>query len=149
MKMTDTLTLQQFIALRPYVQYILACLQKDEVFVILPKSNLGPMNPRDLPREIYAEDGIVFSDFLQGKKGRPSRKEKGKKARFALDDLDELVSKIERSSEDVDNTLAEYQCAKLTLSERGLALESLKDTSRAVLDRLDSRNDASNGATRI
>lgn len=136
MKMTDSLASQQIIALRPYVQYVLSCLQKDQVFVILPQSDLGPMNPRDLPREIYAEDGIVFSDPFQRKKGRPARKEKGKKARLALDDLDGLLSKIDGSAEDVDTAMAGYQSAKLTLSEQGVSLDSLKEISQAVLDRL-------------
>ena len=133
MKMTDTLTSQPFIPLRPYVQCILSCLEKDQVFVTLPQSDLGPMNPRNLPREIYAEDGIVFSDLVQRKRGRPAKKEKGKKARLALDALDDLVSKIDRSPEDVDTAFAGYQSAKLTLLERGV---SLKEISQAVLDRL-------------
>jgi len=106
------------------------------VFVILPQSDLGPMNPRDLPREIHAEDGIVFSDPFQRKKGRPARKEKGKKARLALDDLDGLLSKINRSPEDADTPVVGYQSAKLTLLERGVSLDSLKQISQAVLDRL-------------
>lgn len=137
MKMPDTLTLQQFIPLRPYVQYILSRLQKDEVFTICPHSDLGPMNPRDLPREMYAEDGNVFSELAQRKRGRPAKKEKGKQARLALDDLDELVSKTDSGpSKEIDVALAGYQCAKLTLLERGLSLESLKEISQAMLDRL-------------
>jgi hypothetical protein len=142
MKMTDMLVLPQFNALRPYVQYILSCLQKDQVFVILPKSDLGPMNPRDLPREIYAEDGIVFSDVVQKKKGRPARKDKGKKARIALDELDELVSKIDLPSQHIDIAAAGYQSAKLTLMERGVSLESLEEISQAMLERLMKTHEA-------
>jgi hypothetical protein len=117
------------------------------VFVILPKSDLGPLNPRDLPREIYAQDGIVFSDLVQRKMGRPARTEKGKKARLALDELNELVSKIEESSEDVDSALAGCQSAKLTLLERGVSLESLKETSLGMLDRLQEAHEAAHGDT--
>lgn len=141
MRMTDTLTSPQFIALRPYVQHILSSLQKDEVFVFLPKHDLGAMNPRDLPREIYADDGIVFSDLLQRKRGRPARKDKGKKARLALDDLEEVVSKIERW--DTDDFGLTYQSAKLTLLENGmtLELESLKEISQATLASLKHAHD--------
>ena len=140
MKMADTLTSPQFIALRPYVQHILSSLQKDEVFLILPKHDLGAMDPRDLPREIYAEDGIVFSDLLQRKRGRPARKDKGKKARLALDDLEEVVSKIE--TWDTDKT--GYQSAKLALLESGvtLELESLKEISQATLASLKHAHEA-------
>ena len=106
------------------------------MFVTLPQSDLGPMNPRNLPREIYAEDGIVFSGLVQRKRGRPAKKEKGKKARLALDVLDDLVSKIDRSPENVDTAFEGYQSAKLTLLERGVSLDSLKEISQVVLDRL-------------
>src|SRR6266508_4866316 len=114
--MAENLTSQQVISFRPQVQYVLSRLQKDGVFLILPKSDLGPMNPRDLPREIYADDGIVFNDPNQKKKGRPAKRERGKKARLALDELNQLVSNSEGSAGSTDlDILTGYQSTKNTL----------------------------------
>ncbi len=123
--MAENLTSQQVISFRPQVQYVLSRLQKDGVFLILPKSDLGPMNPRDLPREIYADDGIVFNDPNQKKKGRPAKRERGKKARLALDELNQLVSNSEGSAGSTDlDILTGYQSTKNTLLESAISAEA-------------------------
>lgn len=79
------------------------------------------MNPRELPRELYADDGVVFSEpDGQKRKGRPPRREKGKKARLALDELDEFISHGYRNDEDP--------------TEMAAALEQYDDVKRALLD---------------
>lgn len=134
--MAENLTSQQVISFRPQVQYVISRLQKDDVFLILPKSDLGPMNPRDLPREIYADDGIVFSNPAQKRKGRPARREKGKKARLALDELNQLLSNSEGSASSTDlDMLTGYQSTKNTLLET-ISAETLQKVNHAVLARL-------------
>lgn len=59
--MPESLISANVAPLQTYVRYVLSCLKKDEVFFILPKSDVGPMNPRELPRERYVDDGS--SDF--------------------------------------------------------------------------------------
>jgi len=135
MKMADSLTSQQVIALQPHVRHVLSRLRKDCVFIILPKSDLGPMNPRDLPREVHTEDGFMPSDLAQKRKGRPSKGDKGKKARLALDKLDELLSKPEGSMNDF-SILADYQLKKTVLLESGIPAEFLQEINHTVFSLL-------------
>jgi len=131
--MADSLTTPQLLPLQPHVRYVLSRLQKDRVFLILPKSDLGPMNPRELPRELYADDGIVFSDPTQKRKGRPAKRDKGKKARLALEELDDWLSSP-GSSKQTNDELGEYRAAKTSLMQA--SVPSLGDVGQAVLGRL-------------
>lgn len=62
---------------------------KNQVFYVLPSSDLGTENPRYLPREILVGDLGSPEPDIDGpkKKGRPSRRDKAKKARNALTGL--------------------------------------------------------------
>jgi hypothetical protein len=65
-------------------------LLKDNVFFITPRSDLGPLNPRDIPREIFVDEKTILplDPNAPKKKGRPNKRDKAKKARLALDNLD-------------------------------------------------------------
>jgi hypothetical protein len=145
MKMADSLTSQQVIAFQPHVRHILSRLRKDCVFIILPKSDLGPMNPRDLPREVYTENGFMSFDLAQKRKGRPSKCDKGKKARLALDKLDELLSKPEGSMTD-SGVLADYQLRKTALLESGIPTEFLQEINHTVFSLLKEATSPDGGA---
>jgi hypothetical protein len=69
--------------IRPHVVYVQSSLLRAQVFQILPHATMHPLNPRALPREVVAEDVGVTK-----KKGRPSRRERIKKARDSLVALD-------------------------------------------------------------
>ncbi|KAG6832270.1 hypothetical protein H0H92_003503 [Tricholoma furcatifolium] len=112
-------------SLQRYVSYILSALLKDAVFTIIPSSDAGPLNPRDLPREIFVEEGAFVSVDLNApkKKGRPTRREKSKKAKLGLDNLDKwlldappLSSTTSTGSPDLHSplgsTLRHYQTQK-------------------------------------
>jgi hypothetical protein len=137
--MAEALSNPQMQLLRPYVQFILRRLQKERVFFILPKSELGAMKPRDLPREVLADDGTIFSDPRgQKRKGRPARREKGKKARLALEDVDGWLS---RSGPHEDATIKEvqgdYQTIKMAmLKDGGVSAETIERMNQSVLERL-------------
>ncbi|KAL6309875.1 hypothetical protein BKA93DRAFT_722627 [Sparassis latifolia] len=93
--------------LQPYVIHLLTTLIDSQAFHILPRSELRPFNPSVLPREIFVQDGEeptaltgltsdeTASSFArpQKKKGRPSRREKAKKAKDALVALEKYVEK--------------------------------------------------------
>ncbi|KAI5831985.1 hypothetical protein K523DRAFT_371012 [Schizophyllum commune Tattone D] len=70
--------------LQPPTVFILAKLVRQQVFYILPHSNLGPHNPKSLPREVYA-DSSTFVDLkevaLQRKPGRPSKRDQNQRAK--------------------------------------------------------------------
>ncbi|KAF9502504.1 hypothetical protein BDN71DRAFT_1500621 [Pleurotus eryngii] len=85
---------QQLSPLQPYVTYVIQKLMKDEVFDILPTSELHPLNPRVLPREYYQAVGTLPSVILASKRksGRPSKHEKASKAQDALDKLDKWLA---------------------------------------------------------
>lgn len=139
--MADSLTSATFAPLQPHVRYILSRLRTDLVFLILPKTELGAMNPRELPRELYAEDGIVFSEMegAQKRKGRPARREKGKKARLALEGLDDWISSQHRTDEDpteMATALDRYDEAKHEMLD-AVGAESVEEAGREVLGHLE------------
>lgn len=119
--------------LHPYTRFILTCLWKDGVFFILPKDELGPLNPRDLPRELFAHE-VNPEPGPQKKKGRPSRREKNKKARAALQGLDEWLAKPSSSIE--HGPLSEYQAAKTTMMNTIAPEAAMDDVNAFVLERL-------------
>lgn len=76
--------------------YILS--QLIQAFYILPASNLGPFNPRELPREIFTRDideeptGDV-GKLPRKKKGRPTKRDKRVKAIKALQQVDKWLER--------------------------------------------------------
>ncbi|PPQ62979.1 hypothetical protein CVT24_006085 [Panaeolus cyanescens] len=157
MSLPETMTSQHLLPLQPHVQFILRRLRTGAVFFLLPRSEDGPMNPRSLPREIYAPEGTSYALELgsQKRKGRPTKKEKGKKARHALEGLDVWLSKNATEDEDTDVTpvqLAEYQrfksyameVLKEEYGDSGL-LTAADDIGRAVLMRMKDADAAMGG----
>jgi len=92
----------------------MSALVKSQSFFILPVSSLHPLNPRDLPREIFIQDGYELSstneqhitgDASQAggsalipevqtkKKGRPTKRDKKRKALQALNQVDKWLEK--------------------------------------------------------
>lgn len=116
---TSLLTLPQMltdslIPLQPHTIYTLSTLVKSQAFHILPATALHALNPRELPREIFVQDGYELSSLKAGphavgtssqagasqvlevppkKKGRPTKKEKQKKAMQALQQVDKWLEK--------------------------------------------------------
>ena len=75
--------------IRPHVVYVQSNLLQAHVFHILPHAEMHPLGPRALPREVVAEDVEVAK-----KKGRPSKRERIKKARDSLVALDGLCEDV-------------------------------------------------------
>ncbi|KAG5647585.1 hypothetical protein DXG03_008938 [Asterophora parasitica] len=86
----DSLTASHLQPLVPCASRIVSVLLQDNIFFISPHSDVGPLNPRDLPRETFVDEGTVLpvDPNAPKKKGRPTRRDKAKKARMALDILD-------------------------------------------------------------
>jgi len=79
---------------------VLSTLVKAHAFYILPASTLHPFNPRELPREIFVQDGYELStpvneqgQGLTKKKGRPTKRDKKRKALQALHQVDKWLEK--------------------------------------------------------
>ncbi|KAF7970534.1 hypothetical protein HWV62_23791 [Athelia sp. TMB] len=92
--------------LQPHTVFILSSLIKSQVFYILPSSDLHALNPRLLPREIFVQDGFEISVEptpdqagvepdapVKKKKGRPTKRDKKKKAILALQQVDKWLEK--------------------------------------------------------
>ncbi|KAI0375113.1 hypothetical protein BV20DRAFT_985413 [Pilatotrama ljubarskyi] len=96
--------------LKPYVSYLLTTLLDAQAFHVLPHSSLNAQNPSKLPREVFAADGQESSVTLQTtalsarsqeagasappkKKGRPSKRDKIRKAKEALASLERYVDR--------------------------------------------------------
>ncbi|KAH0838180.1 hypothetical protein J3R83DRAFT_6431 [Lanmaoa asiatica] len=72
---------------RPHVVYVQSNLLQAQVFQILPHAEMHPLSPRALPREVVVEDIEVTPTLTaegRKKKGRPSKRERTKKARDCL-----------------------------------------------------------------
>lgn len=140
---SKSFTTPHLLALNSYVQYILSRLRQDQIFIILPHSDLNPMNPGTLPREIYSEDGLTTFNSDKKLKGRPSKKEKNKKARLALDQLDDLlavdsgITNTTRASR-IDAKLSDYRESKLSFinSQGNASANVAQQASAEVLARL-------------
>jgi hypothetical protein len=120
--------------LQPYAIYVLSTLVKAHAFYILPASTLHPFNPRELPREIFVQDdyelctpvdkqhtvgnasqesgSAMVPEVQTKKKGRPTKRDKKKKAMQALHQVDKWLEKNTvtiqppsgASNSEVDNT---------------------------------------------
>ena len=142
--MGETLSSPQMQPLRPYVEFILSRLEKEQVFLILPKNELGAMKPRDLPREVLVDDGIIFSEHRsQKRKGRPARREKGKKARLALEAVESWLSGSGLHEDaTINKVLGDYQTTKMImLKDGGVSAETIERMNQSVLERLKRAQD--------
>lgn len=135
----ESLTNPGNLYLQPHVRYILSCLEKDQVFLIVPQSNIRALNPRDLPRETILDDGTAMPEEGHKRKGRPARREKSKKARIALDELDEWLSETVEPHQGSSDAIMQYKNLKEAMldAKTQLPLNSLEDATSAVVGRLE------------
>lgn len=112
--LSTSLTEPHLLRLRPYVVHVLTTLLDARVFEILPHSSLRAQNPSVLPREIFVAEGQNISTVPptasgedaadeegashskkkpKKKKGRPSKRDKARKAKDALTSLEKYVDK--------------------------------------------------------
>ncbi len=110
MSLPTALHENHLLRLRPYVVHILTTLLDAQAFLILPDSSLRAQHPARLPREIFVPEGQDSTVFLQAagavdttdeanatapakKKGRPSKRDKARKAKDALASLERYVDR--------------------------------------------------------
>ncbi|KAI0361495.1 hypothetical protein OH77DRAFT_1417760 [Trametes cingulata] len=96
--------------LRPYVTHVLNTMLDAQAFHVLPHSSLSAQSPSKLPREVFIADGQESVAILQAastgapsqevgagappkKKGRPSKRDKIRKAKEALASLERYVDR--------------------------------------------------------
>ncbi|KAG6896414.1 hypothetical protein C0992_008416 [Termitomyces sp. T32_za158] len=89
----NSLNVDHLQPLQPHVSYVLSVLFKDETFFITPESGSRSLNPRNLPREIFIEEGAILPLDINApkKKGRPTKRDKVKKAKMSMDSLDKWL----------------------------------------------------------
>lgn len=112
--------------LQPHAVFILSSLIKSQAFYIIPSSTLHALSPRELPREIFVQDGYEISvDSVQDpagtdaetkkkKKGRPTKRDKKKKAIMALQQVDKWLEKNTVTLQPTHGTLDSPAPAPLT-----------------------------------
>ncbi|KAH7912997.1 hypothetical protein BJ138DRAFT_1171569 [Hygrophoropsis aurantiaca] len=101
LSLPDTMNTEFLFPLRPHVVYVLSALIKSRIFQILPATKLNSLNPHDLPREIYVPDNYDTgeesytgqSSSAPKKKGRPTKRDKIRKAKDALAALDKWLER--------------------------------------------------------
>ena len=96
--------------LKPYLIHVLDLLLEAQTFHVHPDSSLKAQNPSQVPREVVVPEGQDVSAFLQTtgreiaepeattsapakKKGRPSKRDKIRKAKEALVSLEKYINK--------------------------------------------------------
>ncbi|KAG5653350.1 hypothetical protein H0H81_000972 [Sphagnurus paluster] len=89
----DSLAANHLQPLQPIARLIIHVFSRDNVFFIIPNSDLGALKPRELPREIFVDEGNILplDPAAPKKRGRPTKRDRAKKARLAIDDLDRWI----------------------------------------------------------
>ncbi|KXN83873.1 hypothetical protein AN958_00953 [Leucoagaricus sp. SymC.cos] len=136
------------VPLREPVLYIASTMVNDQVFYILPSSDLGPENPRYLPREVLVGDSTPEPDpEAPKKKGRPTWREKARRAQTALNNLNDWLDTTSESptatvtseSPIPQEDLVQYQSDKAELIAalgNASGKEAVEMTNAIILNRL-------------
>ncbi|KAF8213216.1 hypothetical protein K438DRAFT_1915380 [Mycena galopus ATCC 62051] len=132
--MPSTLATPYLSPLQPFASYVVSSMVNAQAFHLLPSSDLGALNPRDVPREIYVEEGLIDSNQPQ-RKGHQSKRDKVIKARTALDAVGRWLEQPPTSG--ARQTLTQYQVQKAQLLEAiGPGSAGLREASQGVVDRM-------------
>ena len=140
--------------LKSSVCYLLNQMVSSKTFFMLPSSDSGPQNPRSLPREVYLDQNTisVVGSTANGesRKGRPTKRDKVKKAKVALEGIDKWIHKTSQPqrgehyllAQPPQGSLTQYQDSKeLLLSAMELIdvpdrREVITSSSHEVLERV-------------
>jgi hypothetical protein len=141
------LTPQHLSPLRDHVVYILKTLFENEVFYVLPAIKYKAQNPCVLPREVFVQDELsefqmsVTSQMPIGtrlapmdrpkKKGRPTKRDRMKKAKDALVSLEKWLDKTEHVT-DAAAAAAAAATASTTADEGGEVGKSSSSAPAAI-----------------
>lgn len=140
----STLVGDLLLPFQPPVCHLLSTLLIDGVFFLVPSTHLRALTPRDLPREIYIDEGTVIpvDPTAPKKKGRPTRLDKARKAKVVLHDLERWLENTPCSqmppaalSSDLVSVLEANPAAK---SEVEATLGHYQNSKSRLLDILDS-----------
>jgi hypothetical protein len=139
--------------LQPFASYVVSALVDAQAFHLLPNSELGAQNPRDVPREIFVEEGLIDSNQPPRKH---SKRDKVIRARTALDAVGRWLDQTPLTS-GARSTLVQYEAQKARLlNEIGADSVGVQEASQGVVERLqeaqamfDEDVDAWTGLTRI
>jgi hypothetical protein len=135
------LTTAYLAPLQPFASYVMSALVTAQAFHLLPSSELGAQNPRDLPREIFVEEGLIDSNQPQ-RKGHLSKRDKVIKARTALDAVSRWLEQTPPTS-DTRKTLMQYEAQKARLLEEiGAESAGVEEASLGVVQRLREAQEA-------
>ncbi|KAJ7293422.1 hypothetical protein C8J57DRAFT_1429228 [Mycena rebaudengoi] len=132
----STLSTAYLAPLQPLVSYMVSSLVKANAFHLLPASELGAQNPRDLPREIFVDEGLIDSQQL-ARKNAQTKRDKVIKARTALDAVGRWLAETPAKST-ASTTLQTYSELKAgLLTEIGEGSMGLKIATSGVLQRME------------
>ncbi|KAJ7169727.1 hypothetical protein C8R46DRAFT_1089794 [Mycena filopes] len=140
----STLSTPYLTPLQPVASFVVSALVDAQVFHLLPNSELGVLNPRDIPREIFVAEGLIDSNQPQ-RKGQYSKRDKVIRARTALDEVGRWLDRTPSPSV-AATTRAQYEAEKTRLmQEIGVGSAGVREASQGVVDRLQEAHAASDG----
>lgn len=132
--------------LQPHTISIVSSLVKSQAFYILPSTDLHPFNPRILPREIFVKDGFEISVEIEQnqtvadagattkkKKGRPTKRDKKKKAILALQQVDKWLEKNSVTVQSPEGSAVQPLTAHVLLSNPPTATLEKYRTQKTIL----------------
>ncbi|KAG6911557.1 hypothetical protein DXG01_011859 [Tephrocybe rancida] len=138
----SSLTVDHLQPLQPHVSYILSVLLRGKVFFLTPYTETGSLTPRDIPREIFVEEGTVLQldPNAPKKKGRPTKRDKVKKARQNLDSLDKWLHDTSPPLSTVVASSSSSLDSSASIDPISLTLERYQAEKAYILDSIDSRS---------
>ncbi|TFK77252.1 hypothetical protein BDN72DRAFT_754013 [Pluteus cervinus] len=92
LSLPGTLQTPYLVPLAPAARNILSQFGTEGIFLLIPSSECGPFKPRSLPYEVVLDDTITTQppDLLK-KKGRPSKRERSRRAKNAVENLEKWL----------------------------------------------------------
>ncbi|KAJ7630780.1 hypothetical protein FB45DRAFT_916538 [Roridomyces roridus] len=129
------LTTAHLAPLQPFASYAIGSLVNASVFHLLPSSELGALNPREVPREIFVEEGLIDSNQPK-KKWHTSKRDKVIKARTALDAVGRSLEQASPAPEARRTALRYEEQKGRLLREIGSDATNLREASEGVAQRL-------------
>lgn len=139
--LSNTLASGQLVPLREPVLFVTATMIQDQIFYLLPSSETGSENPRALPREVLVTDPAITGIEAGGqrKRGRPSRREKAKRAQEALASLDSRLGSSPAETPIAEDSFSNYEREKAELMaalESGGNMGAVTQANTIVLERM-------------
>ncbi|XP_006454658.1 hypothetical protein AGABI2DRAFT_182630 [Agaricus bisporus var. bisporus H97] len=137
-RLSDGLISEELEPLREPLLFVTRTMIQDQIFYLLPSSESGAENPRALPREVLVADPAAM-EIEPRKRGRPSKREKAKRAQAALAELDRRLDSPSAETTIPEDSLWSYSRDKselMAVLEGSGDMEGVRQANAIILERM-------------